>query len=180
MGNFKILVLAVLAVVALLATNSCYDDEGVTSARLEKSIKPERGVVLKFGRYYGKCIGNTCVEIFSLQKNILLEDKLDNKPLPDVFYKGDFVKFKGSSNVDAQQVLKELPIQLLQTKSTFNKIGQPDAGDWGGIYIEYEDINQHKQFLIDLNTKNIPKYLRSYVYLIDEKVDEIGEINNQY
>lgn len=176
MGKIKILM---LVVVSLLLTNSCYDDEGVTSVESGAKIAKQKGVTLKFGRYFGKCQGNLCVEIFMLQENKLREDISDTYPLSNQFYKGVFVPVKGVSNISTEELLLEFPIKLLETKATYNRIGMPDAGDWGGIYVEYEDYEHHKQFLIDLNTNNIPKYLKSYVYLIDEKINEIGDVNNQ-
>lgn len=174
MRNFKILVLIVLS---LLVTNSCYDNEGITNP--ESRVVEARGVTLKFGRYFGKCQGNRCVEIFLLQEFVLKEDSSDQLPVFGEYYKGKFVGFKGANIIDTERLLLEFPNDLLNSKLNYSIIGQPDAGDWGGIYVEYEDYKHHKQFLIDLNTNNIPKYLKSYVYLIDEKINEIGDVNNQ-
>ena len=176
MRNFKILVLVVMS---LFLTNSCYDDEGVTSLESDSRVIEARGVTLKFGRYFGKCQGNSCVEIFMLQENILREDNTDHLPVNGEFYNGNFVDFKGSTTVKIDGVLSDFPKTLLNNKPMFNTIGQPNAGDWGGIYLEYQDVNTHKQYLIDLNRSNIPKELRIYVGLIDSTIDQIGEINNQ-
>lgn len=171
MRNFKIFV---LVVVGVLVTNSCFNDDGVTNTNPDSDE-----VTLKFGRYYGKCIGNACVEVFLLQGDILKEDTTDQLPIKGEFYDGDFVDFKGSSTIKIDGILSDFPESLLSNKAVFNTIGQPNASDLGAIYLEYQDINIHKQFLVDLNTRNIPKELISYINDIDETIDHIGDINNQ-
>jgi len=137
----------------------------------------ERGLVLTFGRYYGKCQGNACVEIFKLFDLTLLEDTLDNNPQSGSSYQGKFVNFNGSESVKIYDLVSDFPSELLNSKLT--TYGAPNATDNGGIYLEYKQGLVHRYWFIDLNTQKIPKYLVDYVTLVNNRVTEIGRINKQ-
>jgi len=182
MKNFKLFLSAIFVV---LLFSSCENEEDLfienTDLNTEASVgsiieSANRGPTIIFGRYYGKCFGNECVEIFKLVDIILLEDTEDNYPATGTFYKGSFVSFKGADRVNTSQILSSFPLELLGSKLI--TYGAPDAGDWGGIYLEYQDGNHHRFWFLDLKAENTPKYLRSYITLIDKKITEIGEINN--
>jgi len=181
MKNFK---LYLLAVFVILLFNSCENEEDILvdtptdTEILARNSNPlaNRGPTITFGRYYGKCQGNQCVEIFRLIENTLLEDTVDNYPVLGSMYQGKFTSFKGSDRVETVRILPEFPIELLNSKRTV--FGTPDAGDWGGIYLEYQDAGVHRYWLVDLETSNINKSLRPYVELIDKTVNEINDINN--
>ncbi|PHS10916.1 MAG: hypothetical protein COA88_01105 [Kordia sp.] len=151
-------------------------DSNIEFAASNSNASTYRGPTITFGRYYGKCQGNACVEIFRLIENILLEDVLDKYPASGAFYEGDFVNFKGSDKIKTNDMLSNFPLELLGSKLI--TYGTPDAGDWGGVYLEYQDGFQHRSWLLDLRTNNVPKYLRPYVTLIDKKITEIADINN--
>lgn len=54
-------------------------------------------------------------------------------------------------------------------------IGQPDAGDWGGLYIEYSR-NEIRQFwLIDRNKSNVPSYLHGFIDKVNERIAMINK-----
>ena len=151
-------------------------DSNIEVAASNSNASTNRGPTITFGRYYGKCQGNACVEIFRLIDVTLLEDTVDGYPVSGEFYKGNFKKFKGADGIKTNDILSDFPLTLLNTKTI--TYGTPDAGDWGGIYLEYQDGFQHRSWLLDLKTGNIPKHLRAYVNLINEKITKIGEINN--
>lgn len=196
MKNLK-LFLSVVFVVLLF--NSCESDDGLFRGNSSfandslssdiKNLGPDNDTeinvineaidvnpTLVFGRYYGRCQGNDCIEVFKLIKGRLLEDTADRYPTSETFYKGDFKSFKGSNKVELNDISSNFPLELLDSKLT--TYGTPDAGGWGGIYLEYQNGIEHRYWLLDLKTENIPKSLRAYVAIIDRKVTEIGEINN--
>lgn len=45
-----------------------------------------------FGHFYGECGGETCIEIFRLEKDKLFEDINDNYPNSQNFYDGNYVQ----------------------------------------------------------------------------------------
>lgn len=180
MKNFKLFLSVVFV---LLLFNSCENEEDLfveeSNTGLSARIQNESVIsvpIITFGRYYGKCQGVTCVEIFKLVDFTLLKDRLDRYPTSGSFYQGKFVGFKGSNQIITSDILSSFPLELLDSKSII--YGTPDAGDWGGIYLEYEDGNHHRYWFLDLKVENNPKNLRAYVALIDKKITLIGEINN--
>jgi len=203
MKNLKITLTLLLA---FFIFNSCSDDDAVFVSPTEfelqnripdpdlvdleqhefdhlQNVTLERGPVLTFGRFYGKCNGDeTCVEIFKLRQTKLIdnswlqEDTADNIPNADNFYKGIFVDFIGSNRVDTKVLIDKLPPELFLTGLRFNSFGLPGSSDLGGYYLEYQDSNGRKLWLVDSNRNNIPKYLRSYITLVDSKINELGSI----
>ena len=138
-----------------------------------------RGATLTFGRYYGKCLGNSCVEIFKLKDEKLWEDVIDGYPSSDSFYQGRYTEFNGSEKINTEKLLKTLPSELLKYRSDFNTIGAPDAGDTGGIYLEFQNPTVHKLWLIDLSNKDLPKNIVIYVDVINNTIDKIGEFDDR-
>ncbi len=179
MKNLKLFLSSVFIV---LIFNSCDNEENLFIESPDSNIEvvvnkaANKGPTITFGRYYGKCLGSACVDIFKLIDTTLLEDTEDNYPGSGTFYLGDFVSFKGSDRIKTDDILPNFPLELLDSKLI--TYGTPDAGDWGGIYLEYQDGIQHRYWFLDLNVENNPNYLRAYVVLIDEKVSELREINN--
>lgn len=137
------------------------------------------GATLTFGRYYGKCLGNSCIEIFKLNDDKLWEDVIDRYPSSDSFYEGRFTEFNGSEKIKTEVLFNQLPSELFKYKSDFNTIGEPDAVDAGGIYLEFQSLGVRKLWLIDLSKRNVPKYIAIYVELINNTIDEIGEIDDR-
>ena len=180
MKNFK-LFLATLLV--LFVFSSCELDEAIPVSNtpdltIEDRASKNRGLVLIFGRYYGRCLAESCIDIFWTNGNTLLEDKVDAYPSSTSFYNGKFTEIKGSEQIKTDELLSGFPESLFLTPSNFNVIGTPDAGDWGGIYLQYRDNNKQIQWLVDKNTRNIPKQLVAYINDVNDKVDEIQEISN--
>lgn len=179
MGNFKTLVIIVISLVFI---NSCSNDD-VYNYNEEPEAKyialdkaDSKSATLVFGRYYGKCQGNYCVKIFKLKNKQLKAEVKSTMPILGTYYDGDFSKIKVSDKVNITELFSEFPTFLLGSKEEFSVIGTPDAGDWGGLYLEYNDAKLHKQWFLDLNTNNVPKELINYVFLINEKINLIEDI----
>lgn len=182
MKNIKLFLSAVFV---LLLFNSCENEDELfivdpipdISERASDDLIT-RGATLTFGRYYGKCLGNSCIEIFKLNDGKLWEDVIDRFPSSDSFYEGRFTEFGGSEKINTEKLLRALPSELIKYRSNFNTIGEPDAGDAGGIYLEFQNLGIRKLWLIDLSKQDLPKHLAIYVELINNTIDEIGEIND--
>jgi hypothetical protein len=125
-----------------------------------------------FGHFYGECIGEQCVEIYKLTDNAIYEDTKDEYPSRDKAYNGNFELLENSVFEKVKDLRKEIPADLLTSTSTV--IGQPDAGDWGGIYFEITDAGERRYWLIDKLETNIPEYLRPFVEKIEGKIELIN------
>lgn len=121
-----------------------------------------------FGHFYSECEGEGCIDIFRLEQNRLLEDTRDEYPRSDRFYKGSY-KQQTSEHFEAVKDLKDFfPNELLSEKK--NIIGEPDAGDSGGLYIEYNLDGTHQFWLLDLNKRNVPAKYHAFIDKVVEKI----------
>ncbi len=125
-----------------------------------------------FGSFYGECEGEGCIEIFRLEENQLSEDTLDNYPSAD-FYQGKYVTLTNDKFEMAKDLPGFMPDKLFDENEKI--IGAPDAGDWGGIYVEYNNDNIRKFWLIDQKKDNVPSYLHAFIDAINEKIGRINE-----
>lgn len=126
------------------------------------------GDYLMFGHFYGMCAGEACVEIFRLEDNRLLEDTNDVYPSYTNFYEGNYVALSASQFTAVQDLTSYFPNDLWAVSNRV--IGQPDAGDWGGLYVEYS-LNGLRQFwLIDTKRDNVPAVYHPFIDKIEEKI----------
>ena len=129
---------------------------------------------LVFGRYYGECMGESCVEIFKLQSDKLLEDTLDRYPMAvsTLYYNGKYVTELSKQKFDSvKNIVSYFPKELLNV--TDRVIGQPDAGDWGGLYIEYNFGGVRRCWLLDQMKSNVPAEYHDFIDKVNEKIDII-------
>ncbi len=123
---------------------------------------------LIFGHFYGECIGEECVEIFKLDNENLYEDMNDRYPAAQDFYDGNF-KIMDNRLFEKVKGLRSLfPDELLTMED--HVIGQPDAGDWGGLYIEYSADDLRKFWLIDQMKENTPAFLHPFIDSVNSKI----------
>lgn len=126
---------------------------------------------LVFGHFHGECMGERCVEIFRLEDKKLFEDDIDNYPSSIGFYVGNYTRLPKSKFNNVKDLLDYFPTSLL---SDTNKIiGQPDAGDWGGLYVEYNYNGVRKFWLIDKMKSNIPTEYHLFIDKINEKIEQL-------
>lgn len=122
-----------------------------------------------FGHFYGKCVGEGCIEIFKVDGANLLEDTLDRYPGSDDFYPGNFVTQLSNEKFELVKDLKnDFPEALLD--ETMVVQGQPDAGDWGGIYFEIQRGTTHRFWLLDQHDDHMPAAYNAFVDRINEKI----------
>jgi hypothetical protein len=114
---------------------------------------------IKFGHFYGECGGETCMENFIVTDHLLFEDTKDDYPTSTNFYNGNYV-IKTNSNIAAiNTILNTVPQALLNDNNIV--IGQPDAGDWGGDYFEYNKNGIHKFWLLDKQPTAYSNFVRA-------------------
>lgn len=137
----------------------------------EDEVKLETDYLI-FGHFFGLCAGETCVEIFKLEASQLYEDSNDNYPGSTDFYDADFSTLPSSIFEEVEDLEGFFPTALLDETDTV--IGQPDAGDWGGLYIEYKAGDLRKFWLLDLNTNNVPETYHDFINAVQSKIQFIN------
>lgn len=136
---------------------------------------PTDTVIFTFGHFYGECGGEGCIEIYKadLFQGKLFEDVNDSYPNALDFYSGNF--------------MLELPVQKYHLvsdlinyipESLYNEdtvIGNPDGGDWGGIYFEIKSNDKHRFWLLDQMKSNVPEAYHQFIDEINERIDYINQ-----
>ncbi len=154
----RILILTCLIIVLL--TSGCIDDLGTSKS----------GYII-FGHFYGECLGEKCIEIFRLEEDKLFEDSNDRYPSSTGFYSGKWEKLSSQKFNDTKDLIDDFPMDLLNEPSIV--IGQPDAGDWGGLYIEYNFDGIRKFWLLDQMKRNVPLEYHNFIDRVNEKINQL-------
>jgi len=127
---------------------------------------------LIFGHFYGECLGEGCIEIYKLEIDQLTEDINDSYPSGADFYGGDYTTELTQEKLNIASALWDLfPDKLFDEEDTV--LGMPDAGDWGGLYVEYKKGDKHAYWVIDQMKKSIPEYTHSFHDKVNEVIEEI-------
>lgn len=152
-------ILSIFLLSLLIFMNSCSTED-------ESDLKVDHMV---FGHFYGFCVGEECIEIFKLTPYNIFEDKNDLYPEYDSSYDGDYELLSSDKFLLAKHLLNIIPQKLFDEEDHI--IGQPDAGDWGGIYIEIQKDGITEFWLIDKLIENIPSYLHDFMIEINKSID---------
>lgn len=129
---------------------------------------------LIFGHFYGECGGERCVEIFRLEPGKLSEDDKDQyPPQAGTFYDGNYHELPEAQYNGVKTLPAAFPSQLWNVQERI--IGMPDAGDWGGLYVEFKKDYRRQYWLIDQRKENIPAYLHLFVDNINAKIAFINQ-----
>ncbi len=129
-----------------------------------------------FGHFYGKCAGEGCVEIFKIDEESLYEDSTDVYPNGLAPYIGQYTLLPDAKFQLVKDLIQAFPEALYAEPN--NVIGMPDAGDWGGVYVEikYENEEAFSGFwLLDQHEGNMPQIYNDFVDKINEKIALINQ-----
>lgn len=126
---------------------------------------------LVFGHFYGECMGERCVEIYRLEKDHLFEDTKDQYPSFNEFYTGIYVPLSQQNFNDTKDLMNDFPMSLID--DTAQVIGYPDAGDWGGLYIEYNFNEVSRYWILDQMKDNVPAQYHAFIDRVNEKIDRL-------
>lgn len=152
----------ILMAVWLLLFSNCHQS---TDSSSEESY-------LVFGRFYGLCVGESCIEFFKIENDQLFEDTLDYYPTQnDLPHNTSYVRLSDEAYERVKHLPKLIPDELFFEDSEV--IGQPDAGDWGGFYLETDQSGTIEIWLIDKNKNNIPEYLHAFVDSLDHAIETL-------
>ena len=135
----------------------------------DDSIEINEQNFLIFGHFYGKCIGEGCVETFKLTDKKLFEDTIDDY----IGQNFEFMELENDKFEKVKNLVDFFPNQLLNKSETV--FGCPDCADGGGLFIQYSESGNLKSWRIDQSKNNVPTYLHNFIDKVNEK---IGVINN--
>lgn len=129
-----------------------------------------------FGHFYGECGGEGCVEIYKITEVALYEDSTDVYPGNLYPYAGLYRLLPDEKFQLVKDIIYEFPEALYGELN--NVIGMPDAGDWGGIYVEMKYSNEEALsgfWLLDQMESNMPQVYNDFVDKINEKIAIINQ-----
>ena len=155
---------SMLAMLMFTAFIGCDKDETNTTGKDDYLI---------FGTFYGKCAGEECVETYKIEQDRLLEDHKDVYAVGGFYVFDDFTVLSQAKFDLVKDLVDFLPDTLKQSES--GVIGQPDAGDWGGAFVELKSGNLHRYWLLDQLESNMPQVYNDFVDKINEKVALINQ-----
>lgn len=151
--------------IILLYASCCHDPvENTPSSEVDYFI---------FGHFFGECGGEQCVEIFVIQNEKLYEDTLDDYPGIADFEDRQLMLLDNAAYTIAASLPDQMPDELWNETET--TIGQPDAGDWGGIYVEVKRNGETRYWLIDHWDDHIPEYLHPFTDAIKAAITGINQ-----
>lgn len=150
----------------------------ISCDKKEESVNPKAGDLeyFVFGHFYGECGGEGCVEIYKLEEGHLFEDTRDVYPTWVTPYDGTYILLPEGKFDLVKDIIEYFPEELYA--ETENVLGQPDAGDWGGIYVEIKYVDDEGKsgfWLLDQNTYNMPDIYNAFVARINEKIYLINQ-----
>ena len=127
---------------------------------------------LVFGHFHGECFGEACVEIFKIENGNVYEDSLDIYPvISKMPHETDYVQLLKEKYELVRDLQNHIPDELMLEDSMV--IGQPDAGDWGGLYLETNKTGDLKYWLIDKKKSNIPDYLHAFTDSLNAAIQRL-------
>jgi len=137
------------------------------SDEFENLTDPDQYII--FGDFYGECIGSGCIDLFKLEDERVYADTLDRYPsssqLPHTV---SFVPVGGVDVDEVRNLIGHIPAALFDEPEVV--IGQPDAGDWGGFYLETNISGKTRFWIIDKMEDNLPSFLLPYVKKLDKAI----------
>jgi hypothetical protein len=155
----KLILLLVLFVLILLITKC------INNSEIEENKN-----YLVFGDFYGECFGEGCVDIYKIQNEKLFEDTLDIYPsYLEMPQKTSYIQLSHLQFLAVKDIWYYFPDSLyIETEIL---IGQPDAADGGGFYLETNKNGKQQYWLIDKIKSNVPGYLHSFMDSLDNKLN---------
>lgn len=161
MKRLKLKTIQVFTGMALVLAGACNDDDN--------GIPNDPDYVV-FGDFYGECMGNGCVDIYKLQTDVVYEDNKDTYPSMKQPYNGNYVSRTNVNVADIKDLLDKIPAKLYNEQDTI--LGMPDAGDWGGFYIEVNRDHERRFWFIDKQEfQGDRAYLNAFTDAVQEKLD---------
>jgi hypothetical protein len=143
----------------------------LTCCKKDENLELSKSDYIIFGHFYGECAGEWCVEIFKLEQGKLFEDTEDKYPNKNAFYDGNYVQLSQQKFNDTKDLINYFPTDLLNETGTV--IGQPDAGDWGGLYVEYNFDGVRQFLLLDQMERNVPTKYHNFIDKVNEKIEHL-------
>lgn len=143
-----------------------------TNCKKECSCEQQQDDFIVFGKYYGMCAGEDCVEIFKIENGVLYEDSTDIYP-NDSPYSGNYSALPSAKYDLVKDLSSHIPAQLFNEPNEY--IGIPDAYDQGGYVLELKENGTVRYWRIDTDTSNTPAYLHAFTDTLRSYIDKISD-----
>jgi hypothetical protein len=137
----------------------------LTSCQKNADIIKNEGDYLIFGKFYGFCGGETCIETYKLTSSTLYEDTKDAYRAIDGF---EFVPLSTAKFLLVKDISADIPDALM--KEDDKTFGCPDCYDQGGIFIQISKKEVVHSWFIDMTKRDVPDYLHHLMDAVNEKV----------
>jgi hypothetical protein len=150
-----------LAITMTIFMTSCNDDD-----------PNEANEFVTFGRYYGFCQGEDCIQYFRVTKRKVFEYPDNCLPIPvSSCYETNPTELSDAKADIAESLIDNFPDALFdESEST---LGCPDCVDQGGLFIEILKNGDRRAWDIDQTKGNLPTYLHDYVDEINSVIDQM-------
>lgn len=169
MKKMQLRAVAMLAGLACIMLSACHDNDTSPDEQMPDSMV--------FGDYYGECAGNGCIDLYKIEGGAVYEDTKDAYPSQTV-YSGQFARRADVSAEQVKSLLENFPEQLYDESEI--TLGMPDAGDWGGYYIEVIRNNTRRFWLIDKQVfEGDRAYLNTFTAQVQAKLNLLEEDSTQ-
>lgn len=123
-----------------------------------------------FGHFFGECGGEECIETYKIQNCLLYENSADQYPGVSNA-EGQWVQLDTSKFSLVKSLLNEIPQEYYS--NTEAVLGMPDAGDWGGYFVEIKSNGEVQKTLIDNMENNIPAWAAAFKNNLAAKIELI-------
>lgn len=142
----------------LMALSSCAKEDSTPSID-----------TLIFGHFYGKCVGEQCIETYKIEDSRIYEDILD--PYAGGDHKNfAFQQMPDNLLLQIPDLIALFPQQLYKSDLT---LGMPDAGDWGGIYIQVRSQGVSHWWLIDKQEDSLPSWIIPFKQEVEKAIAKL-------
>jgi hypothetical protein len=168
MKKLKWMTIPVWVGVSCLLFSACDDDD----KKIDEPM-PDRFV---FGDYYGMCSGDNCIDLYRIEGERVWEDSKNEYPEAKL-YSGNYTPRTDINYNDVKSLLEKIPEELFDETETI--LGEPDAADGGGYYVEIARDNNVRVWLIDKNKIAGREYLDEFKEEMNTKLTLLEANSNQ-
>ena len=152
--------------------------EGYAKDHAVEVPKTTIGYIL-FGRFCGECGGHNCATMFQYTPadNSLWVDSTDG--FWELMRHHEIklacnTKINNKKRIDlAGSVVQHIPQSFLDSKDTIKRYGCPDCTDGCGIYFEWVQNGQRKQYSIDPHDSKLPPEIQAFCNYLESIIFEL-------
>lgn len=155
-----------IAMGCLVSLNSCKKNEPTDIPKTTFE-----GDYIVVGKYYGECMGENCIRFYALSNNKVYKSESTQYPDMSNAYLANYTLTTKDATI-LQPIWNLIPPSIYTIND--GVIGQPDAGDWGGLYLEVKQGTNHRYWYIDNANFNLPQNIIPCKEFISLSIEELS------